>query len=1469
MKKRIILYKKGFRYELALEEGKTATVSNQETAQLTLASQENPLHFQWSQGEIFYQYGEDKGVLENSKILGDVVCYLATGEVHTYELLDKEEILVADEKGADVRLHYPVRFLLVKKEQTWTCQLLSGKLYHNHKLVSEATFPLAFGDELAIGDVTFKLYPEEFGVEGAVEVSPYLVPRLHSRYDFYKDYPEYHRSPRIIYRSSEDKILINPPGAEPQKPSDELLKLIMPPLIMVGVTLLITIFQPRGLYIIATVSMSVVSVIFSVQGFFKNRKKYKEDKKERVELYHLYLKDKAKDLEQLSRKQREGMFYHFPAIEDLTKMVKRYDSRIYEKTPLHFDFLAYRLGLGKVPTSYELKYGQEERSGKKDALEEEGYALFQAHQKIDNLPIVASLNRGPVGYVGPRPIVLEQLQLLVAQLAVFHSYHDLTIIPIIPEEEKESWDWMRWLPHATLQDMNVRSFVYNQRTRDQVLNSLNQILKLRKAQKEEEKANDTKIFHPHYVVLITDETLILDHVIMEFFREDPTELGCSIIYVADVLSSLSENIQTVISIKDRNQGQLLLQEGVLRELDFQLDHFPEGYDKEAISRGLAPLKHIQQLKSSIPDSVTFLEMYQAETFNDLKVLSRWESHAPYQSLAVPIGLRGKDDLVYLNLHEKAHGPHGLIAGTTGSGKSETIQSYILSLAVNFHPHDVAFLLIDYKGGGMANLFKDLPHLLGTITNLDGAQSMRALASINAEIHRRERLFGQYGVNHINQYQKKFKLGEATEPLPHLFLISDEFAELKVNQPDFIKELVSIARVGRSLGVHLILATQKPSGVVDDQIWSNSRFKLALKVADRGDSMEMLRTADAAEITQTGRAYLQVGNNEVYELFQTAWSGADYQPEKDQLGIEDHTIYLINELGQYEVLNQDLSGLDMAEEIKEVPTELDVIVQEINHLHQQEGIAAVAQPWLPPLKERITLDELDKVVPIEAWQKRTAPSVLIGVADIPQAQKQEAVAIDLSKDGNILLYGSPGTGKTTFLQTVAMDLARKQSPENLTMYLLDFGTNGLAPLTQLPHVADSLLLDQTEKIQKFIRIINRELDRRKKLLSEHGVGTIALYREVTGKQEPTMVILMDSYESMKDEPYETDLFKLFMRISREGLSIGVHLIITASRQNNLRAQLYSNFKHQLTLPQNDISEVRGIVGATPLAATMEDIKGRALMKRDEVDVVQFALPVAGDNDIQIINNLRDQVQSLKEMWTGHTPAGIPMVPDELTEAAFYGREDVAALLDEGKVPLGLDLETVEPVTWDLKKGNLLYLTDKEEQMTQFVKQIARSKQKVIVLAPQFSKLNLEGFEQKVICENVIQDIENRLKFLENEINKRIQEGLTEQVATIVLYNVTEIIGNLTPIAQKRLEFIFKQGLFAGYKSIVITNQSISRNIEAPLRLAKGFKQALVSMRLNDQTVVPVAKKPLRESILEKQVHYFVCESTYIKIKSLMR
>ena len=739
---------------------------------------------------------------------------------------------------------------------------------------------------------------------------------------------------------------------------------------------------------------------------------------------------------------------------------------------------------------------------------------------------------------------------------------------------------------------------------------------------------------------------------------------------------------------------------------------------------------------------------------------------------------------------------------------------------------------------MANLFKNLPHLLGTITNLDGAQSMRALASINAEIHRRERLFGEFEVNHINQYQKKFKNGEATEPLPHLFLISDEFAELKVNQPDFIKELVSIARVGRSLGVHLILATQKPSGVVDDQIWSNSRFKIALKVADRSDSNEMLHTPDAAEITQTGRAYLQVGNNEVYELFQSAWSGADYQPDKDDMGIEDHTIYLINELGQYEILNEDLSGLEDVDEIKEVPTELDAIVHHIQLLCEEQEIPPVPQPWLPPLKERIALDELEEVQPAVAWTQEKPLSVLLGMADIPQAQKQEAVSINLSKDGHILLYGSPGTGKTTFLQTAGMDLARKFSPKALTMYLMDFGTNGLAPLSKLPQVADTMLLDQTEKISKFVRIMERELNRRKKLLADYGVGTLELYRQASGQEEPAIVILLDSYEAFKEEAYEAELFKLLVRISREGLSIGVHLLVTAGRQTNLRAQLYSNFKHQLSLPQNEAGEVRAIVGSTPLAMTMEDIKGRALMKREEVDVIQLALPVYGSNDTQVLNNLRQAVASLQEAWTGQRPSAIPMVPEELTMEEFLNLPDVQEAIENDQIPIGLELEMVGSVNISLSKfKHMAYVSNAEDAFDNITHHLL----KTILRMPNVHMMLIDAFQEYeaysdqvktyVGSKKELSDIGNQLIY---EIERRLEKGISSEWI-IFIPNMRALVSE-SDLNDQQLQFMFENGYRVGMRFIIGTDYTyIGTSIDPiPRYLKTNVQWVIFGMRLMDQT-----------------------------------
>lgn len=287
-----------------------------------------------------------------------------------------------------------------------------------------------------------------------------------------------------------------------------------------------------------------------------------------------------------------------------------------------------------------------------------------------------------------------------------------------------------------------------------------------------------------------------------------------------------------------------------------------------------------------------------------------------------------------------------MAGTTGSGKSEILQTYILSMATLFHPYEVGFMIIDFKGGGMVNQFEELPHLLGAITNIDGKAINRSLKSVKAELQKRQRLFADAEVNHIDKYIRKYQAGEVKDPLPHLIIIVDEFAELKAEQPEFMKELISAARIGRSLGVHLILATQKPAGQVNEQIWSNSRFKLCLKVQSKEDSNEVLKSPLAAEIKEPGRAYLQVGNNEIFELFQSAYSGAP--AVSDDSNIREFTIWQVPDAGKKApvyVQKKDKSG-------KGSITQLDAIVKYVNEYAKKHILrsfrTSVFRPWVSVL-----------------------------------------------------------------------------------------------------------------------------------------------------------------------------------------------------------------------------------------------------------------------------------------------------------------------------------------------------------------------------------------------------------------------------------------------------------------------------------------------------------------------------------------
>ncbi|MBT2730749.1 type VII secretion protein EssC [Bacillus sp. ISL-75] len=1408
-----------------------------------------------------------------------------------YDTTENYSITFGANDYDDVRIeNAALDFVLIREHlgDPFKLEIFEGQIYHNYVRTTGVVL-LEPGDQLFFDGMMMKIGQEDLEILGVESIITTKLVRLFDvHHDFGSHYPDYHRSPRIIYREPEEKRKIAKPSNKPGKPSEQLARVIVPPLVMIAAMIMVSLFLSNGFYIIIMLAMTVTTVIFSITSYLKSLKQYRLSFKERDISYREYLKQKTQQLYQASEEQRHALYYHFPDVEQLRVMAMKVDPRIYEKTSLHHDFLMYRVGLGRVDSSFEVEFNIEEFTLDKDELVDAASNLRAQYLTLEDVPAATSLMNGPVGYIGQRQLVMEQLQMLVMQAALFHSYHDVQFVTIFPEEEKGKWEWMRWLPHASLRELNVRGFVYHERSRDQVLNSLYQILKERKLAINEKSNKSEKIhFTPHFVVLITDEKMILDHSVMEYFNEDPSELGVSLVFVQDVMQSLPEQVKTVIDIRDATTGMMILEKGELVNRRFTPDRFSEGFHKEDFSRALASLNHLQNLKNSIPESVTFLEMYGVEKVEELGIDGRWTQNETYKSLAVPLGMRGKEDLVHLNLHEKAHGPHGLVAGTTGSGKSEIIQSYILSLAVNFHPHEASFLLIDYKGGGMANLFKNLPHLLGTITNLDGTQSMRALASIKAELQKRQRLFGEHDVNHINQYQKLYKSGEAREPMPHLFLISDEFAELKSEQPEFMKELVSTARIGRSLGIHLILATQKPSGVVDDQIWSNSKFKLALKVQNASDSTEILKTPDAANITLPGRAYLQVGNNEIYELFQSAWSGADYIPDKNEQDLLDTTIYAINELGQYDILSHDLSGLSNKKDIKKVPTELDAVVDYIQAYTTEKRIAELQRPWLPPLEERIFLPDLNEVNYTKAWdQKKRSLEVTFGFLDLPERQAQKPLTLDLSKDGHLAVFASPGYGKSTFLQSVAMDIARQHSPEKVHFYLIDLGTNGLLPLRELPHTADTIMVDEEIKLGKLFRRLQNELKERKQKLSRYGVANIQMYERTSGEEVPVIVLLIDTFDSIVDASYRDDFERIAAQIAREGVSAGIHMVISAGRQSAMRAPILANIKHQISLFMIDTMETRNIVGRTEL--TIEEVPGRGLIKLDQPTLFQTALPVKGEDTLAIIKHIQEESQAMRNAWKGELPFPIPMVPEILDFTAFIEKPETKAILNKGGIPFAVDFENVEPVELSVVKDHTtLLLSDRIDAVEQAYLNLIASisvnhhidvglidnaasrfrmyKENVNLYADHAGSME-EFIEQLQQLFETREDAFHQVQMATN--GRATRNDFLKEIRPMVVFitDVSFVIESMSFTEQSILVKLMDTGARTGIHFVVgAVHGALERQYDDIATMVKKQKTGILIGRITEQNILEVLTRPYKEPNLLPYEAYYIKQGKAEKIK----
>lgn len=1109
-----------------------------------------------------------------------------------------------------------------------------------------------------------------------------------------------------------------PPNA--QKVEETPLALLLGPAITMGMTAVVMAVvainnYSTGAATLATIIPTLVMSFSMLCGTLlwptltrrSEKKKRIRQENARQKKYEEYLGQIRGQLFQIGEEQKAILLDNYPSVLQCMEAVKNRSSRLWERESSSKDFLTIRLGTGTVPVNVSIRFPEQRFALDDDALQNMAYRMAGEERVVDQAPVVCSLiTHAVVGITGSHDETENYLSGIIMQLAALHSSEDLKLVFLAGDRFSEKWHRFRLLPHTWDIKENVHYWASNEEDGKVLTSALEKVISERL---ERQNSAGNAAEDPHYVFVVSDLAYAER---INIFREVIAENRCngfSCIIMAQNIAALPRECSMVmqlrekeISIFDRKKPEHLM-----------LTAYREQEDEDSIENAveeLANLNSLQQDQSStLPNMLTFLEMFQSGKVEHLNALTRWRDNNPVISLQTPIGINADGSIFYLDLHEKHHGPHGLVAGMTGSGKSELIITFILSMAVNYHPDEVSFILIDYKGGGLAGAFENpltgvrLPHLAGTITNLDGAAVNRALISIQSELRRRQAIFNKArqvsgeGTIDIYKYQKMYRNGLLDTPVPHLFIISDEFAELKAQQPEFMAQLISTARIGRSLGVHLILATQKPSGVVDDQIWSNSRFRVCLKVQERADSMEMLKRPDAAELSETGRFYLQVGFNELFELGQSAWCGAPYYPADQVLPKRDDSVEVLDNLGQ--VLAEAAPKTKEARE--EHGSQIISVVSYLTALAKEEH-ASAKQLWLPPIPERIYLDELKKNYGWEADPVMLNP--VLGEYDDPFTQSKGLLTLPLSQNGNAILYGAAGSGKGLFLETVLCGLLQTYSAENLNVYIMDLGEETLRVFEKAPQVGDVLTSVDSEKIQNLFKMLESEISTRKKRFAQAD-GDFYSYCKSTGKVLPHILVVLRNYSAFYEQ-FEL-LDAVLTQITRECSKYGIYFLLTANAANAVRYRLAQNFSNTYALQLNDKTDYTELFGRTD-GVYPSNLKGRGIFKSDRIYEFQTA-HFAQDAGLSAI---RDLVNQMTRNTEGYAPC-VPHLPERVTVDSF------ADEIIPAEFPVGVEKATLRRASIDLTRSPITLLSgqDKDELaifVQGVVEQLCRLPSKIAVL-----------------------------------------------------------------------------------------------------------------------------------------------------------
>jgi S-DNA-T family DNA segregation ATPase FtsK/SpoIIIE len=819
--------------------------------------------------------------------------------------------------------------------------------------------------------------------------------------------------------------------------------------------------------------------------------------------------------------------------------------RLWERRRADADYLALRVGTVTQPSTAGVEVGE------------------TAERRTLNWPVpfapiaVPLAAQGVLGIAAPAARINPLASWLIAQLAVQHSPHELSLVLLAGPEAAAAWEWTRWLPHLRpgpgAAPGSPPAMVGNdeQTVRDR-LAELSALVTRRREEHQESGAVHPD--EPDIVLVVDGIGRLLNVPGMEQILSDGPPVRVYAVCLDRDPAMMPRQAGAVL-VDER--GGMTLHRGGRPEVTGILADLVAPSWCEAVARGLAPLRDAAdpQARTSAPaETVSLLALLNHQSKRGTEpaaeptaesITDAWDAASP--TTAVPIGI-GREGALTVDLVRD--GPHALIAGAPGSGTSELLRTLIASLAASNRPDELSFLLFDQAGGSAFRECADLPHTLGPVTaGIEERQVSRVLGALEAELRRRDRLIGRHEAKDYADYQARRGQNRALPALARLVLVVAEFAPLTRTAPQFVPGLVSIARRGRTLGMHLVLATQRPAGLISQEIRANTDLRIALRLPEASESAEVIDIEDAARIPagRPGRALLVRLGQRTVTPFQAAYSGGNLGAHRaGRTSRPDSWAVPV----PWSALGKPLAGPGESPTsltLGTSRTELAALVEAVRKAATDLAIEPQPRPLTPSLPELITVAALP---PAPAARRGGPPPVPYGIEYVPDAQARLPLSLDLATLAHLAIVGAPKSGRTEALRTIAGAIAMRLSSADVHLYGIDSG-GALAVLADLPHTGGVAVGNDVRSVERLLTRLDQDLTRRQEILTAGMSSTLTELRAAKPKDERPahLLVLIDDWDklaSMVDEYQGGRLADLVSRLLREGAAAGIHLVVTGNQ-----------------------------------------------------------------------------------------------------------------------------------------------------------------------------------------------------------------------------------------------------------------------------------------------------------------------------------